>query len=53
MATAFDAPARAEAFPESRLAGNANLLIMPNLDTANITMNLLKQSATACRLGRS
>jgi len=30
------------AFPESRLKGTANLLIMPNLESANIAYNLLK-----------
>ena len=29
-------------FPESTLSGPANLLIMPNLDTGNVTYNLLK-----------
>jgi malate dehydrogenase (oxaloacetate-decarboxylating)(NADP+) len=32
-------------FPESRLKGSANLLIMPNLDAANIAFNLLKTAA--------
>jgi len=36
---------RAEAFPNSRMKGRANLLIMPNLDAANITYNLLKITA--------
>ena len=30
--------------PESRLKGEANLLIMPNLDAANISFNLLKMT---------
>jgi malate dehydrogenase (oxaloacetate-decarboxylating)(NADP+) len=33
------------AFPNSRLKGEANLLIMPNLDAANISFNLLKMIA--------
>ena len=33
---------RARIFPNSRLKGQANLLIMPNLDAANISFNLLK-----------
>ncbi|HZZ95147.1 MAG TPA: NADP-dependent malic enzyme [Usitatibacter sp.] len=33
---------RKEAFPNSRLQGDANLLIMPSLDAANISFNLLK-----------
>jgi malate dehydrogenase (oxaloacetate-decarboxylating)(NADP+) len=36
---------RATAFPASRLKGEANLLIMPTLDAANISFNLLKTSA--------
>jgi len=34
-----------EVFPGSRLASEANLLIMPNLDAANIAFNLLKVAA--------
>jgi malate dehydrogenase (oxaloacetate-decarboxylating)(NADP+) len=30
--------------PDSRLRGQANLLIMPNLDAANISFNLLKMT---------
>ena len=36
-----------QAMPESRLTGAANLLIMPNLDAANITFNALKIVAGA------
>jgi malate dehydrogenase (oxaloacetate-decarboxylating)(NADP+) len=32
-------------FPGARLKGSANLLIMPNLDAANIAFNLLKTAA--------
>ncbi|MDH4234235.1 MAG: NADP-dependent malic enzyme [Gallionella sp.] len=36
---------RMTAFPNTRLKGEANLLIMPNLDAANIAYNLLKVTA--------
>jgi malate dehydrogenase (oxaloacetate-decarboxylating)(NADP+) len=39
---ALDEQIRARIFPNSRLKGEANLLIMPNLDAANIAFNLLK-----------
>ena len=38
---------RAAAFPNSRLTGDANLLIMPTLDAANISFNLLKVASGA------
>ena len=36
---------RGQTFPRSRLKGEANLLIMPTLDAANISFNLLKTAA--------
>ncbi len=39
---ALDEEVRMAAFPGSRLKGEANLLIMPTLDAANIAFNLLK-----------
>ncbi|WP_028230061.1 NADP-dependent malic enzyme [Paraburkholderia mimosarum] len=42
---AIDANLRKEVLPESTLEGEANLLIMPNIDAANISYNLLKTAA--------
>jgi len=42
---ALSEPIRLKVFPESRLKGEANLLVMPTLDAANIAFNLLKNSA--------
>jgi malate dehydrogenase (oxaloacetate-decarboxylating)(NADP+) len=38
---------RRQVFPNSRLKGDANLLIMPTLDAANISFNLLKVASGA------
>ena len=42
---------REEIFPNSRLIGSANLLIMPCLDAANIAFNMLKVVSGAVVLG--
>jgi len=44
---ALDPQARAEVMPRSTLAGEANLLVLPNIDAANIAYNLLKTVAGA------
>ena len=40
--TALDSDYRAKTMPFSTLKGDANLLVMPNIDAANIAYNLLK-----------
>ena len=42
---ALDGAARAALMPNSSLAGDANLLVLPNIDAANIAYNLLKTAA--------
>ena len=42
---ALDARQRAQIMPRSELVGNANLLVLPNIDAANISYNLLKTAA--------
>ena len=42
---ALDAKLRAEVLPNSTLTGEANLLVLPNIDAANIAYNLLKVAA--------
>ncbi len=42
---ALDATYRAELMPRSTLSGEANLLVLPNIDAANIGYNLLKTAA--------
>ena len=42
---ALDGAARAQVMPHSTLAGDANLLVLPNIDAANISYNLLKTAA--------
>ena len=42
---ALDGAARAQLMPRSTLSGDANLLVLPNIDAANIAYNLLKTAA--------
>jgi malate dehydrogenase (oxaloacetate-decarboxylating)(NADP+) len=42
---------RERIFPNSRLKGSANLLIMPSIDAANIALNLLKTLADGQSIG--
>jgi len=42
---ALDAVYRSELMPRSTLLGEANLLVLPDIDSANISYNLLKQAA--------
>ncbi|HXE21607.1 MAG TPA: NADP-dependent malic enzyme [Rhodoferax sp.] len=42
---ALDGKARQHQIPGSTLVGNANLLVLPNIDAANISYNLLKTAA--------
>ncbi len=42
---ALDEGARKELMPNNNLVGSANLLVLPNIDAANIAYNLLKTAA--------
>ena len=42
---ALDGKSRAKLMPNSTLLGDANLLVLPNIDAANISYNRLKQAA--------
>jgi malate dehydrogenase (oxaloacetate-decarboxylating)(NADP+) len=43
--TAMDSKLRKKIMPDSTLTADANLLVMPNIDSANIAYNLLKTAA--------
>ena len=42
---------RKEVFPDSTLKGQANILVMPDLDSANISYNLIKTIGDGQRIG--
>ena len=48
---AFSAEIRERIFPNSQLQGSANLLIMPNLDAANIAFNMVKALGGGLAIG--
>jgi malate dehydrogenase (oxaloacetate-decarboxylating)(NADP+) len=49
--SALDPAYRERVFPHSRLKGEANVLIMPNLDAANIAYEMIKVLADALPVG--
>lgn len=49
--SALDAEIRNARFPGNLLKGSANLLIMPNMDAAHITLNMVKVLADAIIVG--
>ena len=49
--TALNEELRQTIFPNSKLTGQPNLLIMPNLDTANITLGLIRSLTDALLIG--
>ena len=49
--TALDESVREKVYPLSRLQGKANLLVFPNLDAANITMNAVKATTDGLHVG--
>jgi malate dehydrogenase (oxaloacetate-decarboxylating)(NADP+) len=49
--TALSAAARKLILPHSKLEGEANILIMPNLDTANVAYQMIKALADALPVG--
>jgi malate dehydrogenase (oxaloacetate-decarboxylating)(NADP+) len=49
--SALDARLRDRVYPNSILNGEANLLVFPNLDSANITLNAVKSMTDALHVG--
>jgi len=49
--TALNESVRRRIFPNTTLSGNANLLILPDLDSANIAYNLVKEMGDGMSVG--
>jgi malate dehydrogenase (oxaloacetate-decarboxylating)(NADP+) len=49
--TAWDEELRQRVFPNTTLTGRANLFVMPNLDAANITYNMIRMMTDGVALG--
>ena len=49
--SALSEPLRNRVFPHSRLTGEANLLVFPNLDAANIALNTIKAMTDSLHVG--
>jgi malate dehydrogenase (oxaloacetate-decarboxylating)(NADP+) len=49
--TALNAAIRDRLFPDSRLSGRANVLILPNLDAANTAYNLTREMTDGIGIG--
>ena len=49
--TAISETLRQRVYPHSKLKGEANLLVFPNLDAANITLTALKEMMDALHVG--
>jgi len=48
---AWDEQQRQRLFPNTTLSGRANLFVMPNLDAANITYNLVRMMTDGVAIG--
>jgi malate dehydrogenase (oxaloacetate-decarboxylating)(NADP+) len=49
--TAWDESLRTRMFPNTTLTGRANLFVMPNLDAANITYNMVRMMTEGVAIG--
>lgn len=49
--TAWDEPLRQRMFPNTTLTGRANLFVLPNLDAANITYNMVRVMTDGVAIG--